>query len=210
MATTMNPNSLLYELRRLMPPRPLAQFEAYRIAELQANRLLRVGGVDEPGSPDELITGQSFLEVALRDDLPTSGLTHWCKPRWLIILNRREPAVRRRFSLAHEFKHILDHGIADRAYPATVWLSADARAERVADYFAASFLMPRRLVKRRYFEGLRDTGDLAAEFGVSPHAMRYRLDQLGLVGRVPRCDALLRSTDSGRRSMRGRGWLEAA
>jgi hypothetical protein len=195
MSTTINPTSVLYQLRSLMPQRPLTQFEAYRIAELQANHLLRAAGVDEPGTPDELITGLPFLQIRLRGDLPISGLTNWYKPRWLIVLNSTEPAVRRRFSLMHEFKHILDHGIAERAYASTTWLSSDDRVERAADYFAASLLMPRRLVKRRFYQGLSDPSELAAEFGVSPQAMRYRLEQLRLVGRVPRCDYPYRPTN---------------
>jgi hypothetical protein len=50
MATTTNPNSVLYQLRALMPKRPLTQFEAYRLAELQANHLLRAAGIATPGT----------------------------------------------------------------------------------------------------------------------------------------------------------------
>jgi hypothetical protein len=188
MATTTNPNSVLYQLRALMPRRPLTQFEAYRLAELQANHLLRTAAVNEPGTPDVLITGQPFLEVRLHSQLPVSGLTNWYKPRWLVLLDRTEPAVRRRFSLAHEFKHILDHGLAERCYPTTPWMNTEDRAERVAEYFGACLLMPRRIVKRRFFQGLTDAGDLAAEFGVSQQAMRRRLEDLGLVARKPRCN----------------------
>lgn len=193
MSTTTNPSSLLYQLRNLMPTRPLTQFEAYRIAELQANRLLEAAGVDQPGTPDELVAGQPFLRVTLRNDLPISGLTNWYKPHWHIVLNASEPAVRRRFSLMHEYKHLLDHGLSERAYPATVWQTAEERTELVCDYFAASLLMPRRLVKRRFFQGLNDASDLAVEFGVSPQAMRYRLEQLRLVEPRPRCLHALRS-----------------
>jgi Zn-dependent peptidase ImmA (M78 family) len=186
MATTTNPESVLHRLRALMPRRPLSQREAYRLAELQANHLLEAAVVDEPGTPDELVSGLSFLEIQVRD-LPVSGLTNWYKPRWLILLNKQEPAVRRRFSLMHEFKHILDHGLAERCYPDTPWQTHDERAERVADYFAASLLMPKRIVKRRFFEGLQDPADLAAEFGVSPIAMRRRLEALRLIDPMPRC-----------------------
>jgi hypothetical protein len=193
MSLTHNQSSLLYQLRNLMPTRPLTQFEAYRLAELQANRMLELAGVDQPGTPDELITGLPFITISLRNDMPISGLSRWVKPRWRVCLNGNESAVRRRYSLAHEFKHILDHGVCDRLYPTTQWGNAEDRAEKVCDYFAAALLMPKRLVKRRFFEGLRDPGDLAGEFGVSPQAMRIRLDQLGLTERqrTPRCDRQL-------------------
>jgi Zn-dependent peptidase ImmA (M78 family) len=194
MATTTNPTSVLYQLRALMPKRPLSQFEAYRLAELQANHLLEAASVDEPGTPDELVSGLPFLEVQVRD-LPISGLTNWYKPRWLVLLNKDEPAVRRRFSLMHEFKHILDHGLAERCYPDTAWQTSQERAERVAEYFAASLLMPKRIVKGRFFQGMRDPSDLAAEFGVSPAAMRRRLEELGLIDRKPRCVYPYRSAD---------------
>jgi len=193
MSTTTNQSSLLYQLRKLAPARPLTQFEAYRIAELQANRLLEAAHVDQPGTPDELITGLAFVQTSLRGDLPASGLTRWVKPRWRIYLNGNESALRRRYSLMHEFKHILDHGMSERLYPANQWGSAAERAERVCDYFAASLLMPKRLVKRRFFQGLSDPDELAAEFGVSSQAMRVRLDQLKLTEPIPRCDRQLKS-----------------
>lgn len=193
MSLTSNQSSLLYQLRTLMPMRPLTQFEAYRVAELQANRMLEAANIDEPGTPDELIMGLPFLTVNLRSDLPVSGLTRWVKPRWQIYVNKNEPAVRRRYSLMHEFKHLLDHGISDYLYPKNQWNNAEVRAEKVCDYFAASLLMPKRIIKRRFFQGLDDPNELAAEFGVSPTAMRYRLDGLKLTGPILRCDRQLPS-----------------
>jgi Zn-dependent peptidase ImmA (M78 family) len=166
-----------------MPRRPLSQHEAYRLAELQASHLLERAHINEPGTPDELVAGLPFLEIRVRD-LPVSGLTNWFKPRWLILLNRQEPAVRRRFSLMHEFKHILDHGLAERCYPDTPWQTHEERAERVAEYFAACLLMPKRIVKHRFFQGLRDPSELAAEFSVT--AMRRRLEELCLIDPTPR------------------------
>jgi len=101
----------------------------------------------------------------------------------VVLLNRTEPAVRRRFSLWHEFKHILDHEGVDQLYDG--WNQRDI--EGVADYFAACALMPKKLVKRLYGQGHQDASDLAALFGVSEVAMRYRLQQTGLVDRYARC-----------------------
>jgi Zn-dependent peptidase ImmA (M78 family) len=188
MSLTNNQSSVLYQLRKLVPARPLTQFEAYRLAELQANRLLEAAHIDEPGTPDELVTGLPFLEINLRSDLPASGLTRWAKPRWHIYLNRTEAATRRRYSLMHEFKHVLDHGMSERLYPTTEWCGKhELRTERVCDYFAASLLMPKRLVKARFYQGLSGPEELAGEFGVSLQAMRVRLDQLRLTEPIPRC-----------------------
>jgi hypothetical protein len=196
MSTTTNPNSVLFQLRQLMPRRPLTQFEAYRLAELQANHLLRRAGIDQPGTPSEIISGLPFVTVELRSDLPISGLTNWYKPRWVIVLNSDEPGVRRRFSLMHEAKHLLDHGIQSFAYPDQLGRSSDERTELIADHFAASVLMPRRLVKRRYYEGQSVITELAAEFGVSAQAMRFRLEQLGIIERRPRCLHTYRDTSN--------------
>ncbi|MGH9177981.1 MAG: ImmA/IrrE family metallo-endopeptidase [Acidimicrobiales bacterium] len=188
MSTTTNQESVLYRLRQLAPRRPLTQAEAYRVTELQANRLLEWSGVDDAGTPSDIVSGLPFVEVALRRDLPVSGLTNWFKPRWLILLNSTEPAVRQRFSLMHEFKHIIDHEGIAYLYPAN-WLNdGNRRAELVADYFAACLLMPKRLVKRCYGQGLHDVSELAAAFGVSTVAMAVRLQQLRLVEPTPRCD----------------------
>lgn len=185
MSTTTNPESLLYKLRAVLPERQLRRYEALRIAELQANRLLELAGIDEPGTPDVLITGLPFLEVILRRDLPegASGMANWLKPRWVVLLNKTEPAVRRRFSLWHEFKHILDHESMELLYEGM----SQRDVEAVADYFAACVLMPKKIVKRLYGQGHHETADLAALFGVSEVAMRYRLSQLGLTDSYARC-----------------------
>lgn len=185
MTLTNNPDSLLYKLRAVLPKRQLLRSEALRLAELQANRLLELAGIDEPGTPDVLITGLPFLEVRLRRDLPegASGMANWLKPRWVVLLNKTEPAVRRRFSLWHEFKHIIDHEGVEYLYKGLT----PRDIEVVADYFAACVLMPKKLVKRLYGQGHHDTADLAALFGVSEVAMRYRLNQIGLTERYARC-----------------------
>jgi hypothetical protein len=187
MTTTTNRNSLLWQLRQLVPERPLNVGEGYRIAELQANRLLRWGGIDRPGTPGELIGGLPYVEVVLHPAHPESGYLKWFKPRWLLVLNPHEPRVRQRFSLMHEFKHLLDHPFKDFLYPSTYFCDGALRRERVADYFAACVLMPKRLVKRCWGERMQNLAALAAEFDVSQDAMHRRLQDLGLVERLPRC-----------------------
>jgi Zn-dependent peptidase ImmA (M78 family) len=186
MSTTINESSVLYRLRQLAPKRPLTQFEAYRIAELQANQLLKWSNIDEPGTPDSVVTELPFVRVIVRPNLPVSGLANWSKPHWLIVLNADEPLVRRRYSLFHELKHAIDHEGISYLYADNATHNASERGELVADYFAACVLMPKRLVKRRFGEGMREVGELAAEFGVSVAAMRYRLHQLRVIDRPER------------------------
>lgn len=187
MSTTTNPSSLLFQLRQLVPVRPLSHGEALRIAELQANRLLELSGVTEPGTPSEIVENLRSVVVSRRADMPASGYSDWYKPHWLILLNDAEPFVRQRFTLMHEFKHVLDHPYVDWLYPSTPTRDSETRAELVADSFAASVLMPKRLVKRLWGEGQQRTADLAATFGVSEIAMSIRVRQLGLTEPTPRC-----------------------
>jgi len=178
--------SVLALLRSVVPRRRLQYAEALRVAELQANRLLEVMGVGEWPVPSEVVTELPRLRVELRD-LPASGLSFWDGQAWVIYLNGAEVATRRRFTLLHEFKHIIDHGRADKLYTGNQHLNADEQAEQVADFFAACVLMPKRLIKRAWGEGRQRPRVLAAMFHVSPSAVEFRLEQLGLTLPKLRC-----------------------
>ncbi len=73
--------------------------------------------------------------------LPASGASQWASQRWLVLLNASEPRERQRFSLAHEFKHIIDHRFADLIYAKFPDLDRARIIEQLCDYFAACLLM---------------------------------------------------------------------
>lgn len=171
-----------------MPNRPLRFAEAIRVAELQANRLLKWRGVDGPPVPDDLVSTFPRVQVETIYPLGVSGATAWSDGRWQILLNGGEPLTRQRFSSVHELKHVLDSPLAEIAYPNVKGMSSAERQEQIADYFAACVLMPRRWVKRAWGNGVQDVRDLARLFGVSREAMRYRLAALGLIERTARCE----------------------
>lgn len=179
---------VIASLRDVVPLRALTHVEALRIAELQAAKLLALSEVHGPPVPDEVVTALPRLQVervALGD---TSGATQWSHGRWLILLNSTEAATRQRFSLAHEFKHVLDHRVIEVVYPPLKWMSAAERRERVCDHFAACLLMPKAWVKHLFCDdGVQDVRRLAYRFAVSPAAMRYRLNQIGLIEPSTRC-----------------------
>lgn len=105
-----------------------------------------------------------------------------------MFINGAEPAVRQRFSQAHEFKHVLDNPFVHILYPATPGMSLHVRAEQICDYFAACVLMPKIWVRRAWAtDRIQDLFKLARGFGVSQTAMRVRLLQLGLMESGPRC-----------------------
>ncbi len=181
--TAHGERAVLAILRAKAPRRALRPSEAARIAEWQATALLELAGLEEPPTPARLITELPRLLVRTADDLPVSGCTSWQNGRWLIVINGAEPLARQRFSLAHEFKHVIDHRYRDVLYVDRPGLSATAQAEWAADYFAASLLMPRRWVHHAWTAGqqhLHGRSGLCHRFDVSAPAMSRRLEHLGL------------------------------
>jgi predicted transcriptional regulator len=175
-------------LRDFVPLRPLRREEAMRIAELQAQRFLKLVDVTEPPVPEQVISELPRVQVERTSPFPVSGATHWASQRWLVVLNASEPEVRQRFSLAHELKHIIDHRFADVIYSSLPEPDREANVEQICDYFAGCLLMPRPWVKSAYCsEGVQQLSTLARRFGVSQAAMSVRLSQIGLTGPTPRC-----------------------
>lgn len=173
--------SPLAELRSLCPHRPLAPYEAQRVAEAQANRLLSLQEVAEPPVPEQLIEYLPRVRVVWRDDSPISGHVEWTGGRWLIALKTAEPWVRQRFTMAHELKHAVDAPLAATLYPARRFVTPRQQRERAANHFAACLFMPKSWIKRAYYEeGVTDPRALARRFRVSADAMRIRLEVIGI------------------------------
>jgi Zn-dependent peptidase ImmA (M78 family) len=182
-----NSRSVLSSLRALIPPRRCQFHEALRIAELQATRLLELTRVEAAPIPNEIVSELPRIEVRYRD-LPTSGLSYWNGQNWVIALNRSEPWTRQRFTLLHEYKHIVDHGSVRSLYLGGGGRTPEQQAEQVADYFAGCVLMPRRLLKRAWGSGLQTPGRLARHFETSERAVGVRLAQVGLTDSKRRCN----------------------
>ena len=178
--------SVLALLRSVVPNRSLQFSEALRVAELQANRLLEQMNIGDWPVPSEIVTELPRMRIEQRD-LPTSGLSFWDGQAWVIYLNATEAATRQRFTLLHEFKHVIDHGRSVHLYSGSHRHTADEQAEQAADYFAGCVLMPKRLLKRAWGEGRQRPRALATLFDVSPRAVEVRLSQLGLTMPKLRC-----------------------
>lgn len=184
---TDQPN-IIKALRDLVPQRVLTYREAQQIAELQANVLRELLGVQSERFPTEALAWLPRIQLIDDPSLRVSGTTYWDRGRWIIRLNTSEPRGRVRFSLCHEFKHVLDHTTKSRLYHDNAGFIAEDNAERLAEFFAGCLLMPKRHVKRLFGER-RTLADLTATFDVTPRAMQVRLSQLGLIDAMPRCDA---------------------
>lgn len=170
--------SVLTSLRAVIPRRDASFLEALRTAELQAAKLADLIG-DERGILEHHITGLPRI-VVIHESIPVSGMSYWNGQQWVIVLSAREPAVRQRFTLLHEFKHIVDHGYTAQLYRTNQRMTAAEQAEAAADYFAGCALVSKRALKAAWGNGIQRVADLASQFGVSEPAIRVRLAQTGL------------------------------
>ena len=181
----MKSTNVISKLRAVMPMRALTLSEAFAIAELQAAKFLELLELRSPAVDIAKIAELPKLEVHLepRHRMPTlAGFSQWSDGRWLIVINRDSVPGRRRFTLAHEFKHILDHNSARIVYK-TIGHGDQSRhdqqIELICNHFAACVLMPRTWIKRAWASGIQDEEALAGLFKVSVEAMHTRLVYLG-------------------------------
>lgn len=135
----------------------------------------------------ELIEHHAAVPVFLAP-LPRgiAGLASRLDGRWYIVGDTNNPnAGRLRFTLAHEFGHILmDHepAIDDDE---TLGSRASHPQEVAANYFAAELLMPRALVLARLTgePNLEFVQSIAEMAGTTPWVPFYRLKTLGILKR---------------------------
>jgi uncharacterized protein DUF955 len=184
--------AVIDQLRAVVPMRGLSPAEARRIAELQAAKLLAAVGATAPPVPETVIADLPRVRVSRRANWPTSGLATTTKAGWVIVVRAEEAGVRQRFSVAHEFKHVLDDPFIEWLYPTIRAQSPEDRAEETCNYFAACLLMPKTWVKRDWAGGTQDADDLARRYHVSRRSMTWRLEQIGLRMPMPRCAGIRR------------------
>jgi Zn-dependent peptidase ImmA (M78 family) len=160
-----------------------AKYSEPRAHELREQYVATFGGAELPvpaGSIAEDLLGLHVLEADL-DGI--SGLLYPARRR--IVLNAADPAVRKRFTLAHELGHWICQCQNEDGPEVEVFCRAEdvtldpaARAvEREANVFAAELLMPEPAVRDAW---AGDADECAEHFGVSGEAMRWRLYSFGL------------------------------
>ena len=151
----------------------------------------------------EGLGGTLGLRVSKDADLPdgiSGHLKRMDDDKYTISSNKSEHFYRQRFTLAHEIGHFVLHksivdkfgGVDDDVmYRSTtrgdIYNSEIAlEHEKQANSFAASLLMPERLVRKLVDEGQQSIplSSLYRAFQVSPSAMKWRLENLGLMSKV--------------------------
>lgn len=153
-----------------------------------AEVLLAAAEITHPPIPVQELAAGCGVQILPWDFPDIDGLVVELDAGAVIWVNDQQAVTRQRFTLAHELgHHLLRH--ADQFYldfggelspgatgerPGYNW-----RAERAANDFAASLLMPASMVKRE-FTRTSDVRTLASRFNVSPAAMSFRLINLRL------------------------------
>lgn len=176
----VRPGARLDHLRAYLPRQRVTFAAALNLAQRQANSLL--APVDIDGAvPIEIMTDLPGLRVEYaRQRLPGASFWDTLAKQWVIQLSRTPPWRRQRFTIAHEFKHILDDGHAQLLYHGTHDLGAAYQAELAADHFARCVLVPARALRRAWRAGFTTT-DLATLFCVDENVIRDRLREIGLM-----------------------------
>lgn len=181
-------SNLIAELRGIAPQRPLTYGESLQVARVQAARLRRWAGATDPDINLIWLVEQRAVPVhfvpsyKLQEEsgLTTNGVAGTLQ----VFINRNEPEARQRFSLLHEWKHVLDFDQADTLHAKLGSGNQHVKAqmiEWICNEFAGHVLMPTGLVKRIWFN-TQNLTLTATMFNVSVEAMAKRLERLGLMG----------------------------
>jgi Zn-dependent peptidase ImmA (M78 family) len=165
-------------------------------AEERAAAVLADAGVSAPPVPVETIASALGAELAFAPfEGEVSGMLVRGEDRTTVIgVNSAHANTRQRFTVAHELAHLVMHpGITmfiDRSVRVN-WRDGQSNLDEVeANAFAAQLLMPRDMVVEQVKKVIaareQITPDalarrLAKSFQVSPQAMSYRLENLGIV-----------------------------
>jgi Zn-dependent peptidase ImmA (M78 family) len=192
--TISNERTIIEQVRDLMPRRALTLMEADSVAERQAYKLLELLDIQAPHVTYDKLLALPNIEIALEPSYLMNhfaGISHFSKGHWVIFVDKNDIHGRRRYTLAHEFKHVIDHSLDKLAYQRLGYGDAEKRrahVEAICQYFAACFLMPKTWIKNSYANGVQDVYDLASLFQVSVTAMDVRLHQMGLLEDEPKRD----------------------
>lgn len=132
---------------------------------------------------DDLIKTFNDIEVHYVEMEPSkSGSLKKQGDIWILTVNKNHHKRRQNFTLAHELGHYFLHKENNIEFEDSTFFRSDNMdsLEYAANDYAAQLLMPEDRV--RYLidnEKIKNIGDLAAKFGVSSAAMKYRALSLG-------------------------------
>src|SRR5260370_4459521 len=168
-----------------------------RKIEFLVQRLLETNEIEQAPVPVGIIAkgeGARIFFQSLEGDV--SGFLYRDNANTVIGVNTHHAPVRQNFTTAHELGHLLlhdqeqlhvDHDFRVRLRDDVSSQGTD-EAEREANFFAASLLMPKRLLEEDlvsvHYVNLLDDDflhDLARKYGVSVQALVNRLKNLSYI-----------------------------
>lgn len=171
-----------------------------RQIEQQVDALLAELGVNSVPVPVEAIARAKGLPIVETEmEAEVSGALIRSGDLQGIAVNASQAPVRKRFTIAHELAHyLLNHIDKDHIDWQFTVIRRDGRSseaeddqEIAANFFAASLLMPKQILRidveaHKRFNGEIQLDDsdvllLARKYKVSEAAMRYRLQNLGFM-----------------------------
>lgn len=161
------------------------RLDPLRLAEDHGHQLHELLATTNGVLPDGTIETLPHIEVKLDRELPVAGSAYWNGTTWIITLNSTDTPTQRRWTLLHELKHIIDHPHRHTLYGPRHDPVATETAERAADLFAATTLMPTHAVLTQWRNHPHNTTAIAHHFNVTTGAAHYRLHQLGLTPTTP-------------------------
>ena len=165
----------------------------FELVERLAGKHLNLGGIRHPPVPTEIIqlAADKQYPVDIRQTRLKAyhGATWGLNDGWVIQVKEDDPPALKRFTLFHEFFHIITHRNASSAFK-KVATGKSAFSELAANSFAAFILMPQEWVEEKWAE-VKDLDRMAEIFDVPMPAMAIRLRTLGLTNNMatpsPRC-----------------------
>lgn len=147
-----------------------------------AMRRLRENGL--LGTPVDIHSVAEFLGLEVCEEAMDDELSGYIEPRqsgWVIGVNVYHHPNRQRFTIAHEIGHFILHKPTEKLVDVTFARRSGRRntMENEADAFAAALLMPENEVREHIASGVNSLDKVAAKFGVSAMAAKYRVQSLG-------------------------------
>ena len=154
----------------------------FQLVERLSQKYLQMGEVRGPPVPAELVSlsdTQHPIEVRLVPLKNHHGAIWYLKDTWVIQLNENEKPCRRRLALFHEAFHILAHRKSIPVFKKNEY-GAGSFNELLADYFAASIMIPREWAKEKWIE-VKDLDKMVKIFHVPKVLIWLRLREIGLI-----------------------------
>lgn len=158
------------------PARPPRWLELRRAGLVRAEDVLARFQVTRAPVDVLAIARELDVAVAAAPDPGWAGAVRSDEREAVIWVRQEDDAARKRFTIAHELGHLLNHplGVAYRDN----YAFSGGRQERQANQFAAQLLVPIGLFDQAVRRQARlDVEALARQFFVSPQVIRIRLEE---------------------------------